>query len=201
MKSHPLLLLIFLCTISAVCSQDIRDKVAKTRDEKKPKLVIVPNKSIFGIDLGTPEEEVFKKLGKPEAYVVLAPSATAAIYKNSIAYLFKDDKLSGVYLNHSIIDGTLVGAFSTDQETYRDIGWKLPNGIREDISLAKIRKILGDKLEDDPAPYRKHHKSYLDGGQVIHLYFSHYVDQGDDDSAYTLYSILIKPKEASTPAK
>ncbi|MFT6181331.1 MAG: hypothetical protein ACJAQT_001412 [Akkermansiaceae bacterium] len=198
MKSPILFLSVFLGTIGAVSAQDIRNKVAKIQDGKEPNLLIVPNKSIFGIALGTPQEAVFKKLGKPKAFVVLASSATAAIYQNSIAYLFKDDKLSGVYLNHGIIDSNLVGAFHTEQETYRNIGWKLPNGIRENLSLAKIRKILGDKLEDDPTPYQK---SYLDGDQVIHLYFSHYVDRGDDDSAYTLHRILIKPKKASTPAK
>lgn len=191
MKTTAIIALLALAPCLTTQAQDIRDKVTKTSPNKTAHTLIHPNHSLLGHKIGTPEDELFEKLGEPTAYIRLAPDNTAAVYSDK-AFIFTKGKLSGIHISHHIIDHTLKEAFG-GPIFYKPFKWKLNNGIQHDSSLADIKKILGDKLKPK-RPHSKYTQTYTDGDSEITLQFSHMSNRGEGDSSYHLHAILVKPK-------
>ena len=108
--------------------------------------MIDPDKSIFGIPLGTTEDEFIRKNGKPTGYLNLEDGETALLYGNCHAFFFKRGKLVGVLLTHATVDRQLFErmAMETDFPSLR--GWKISNGVKAEMTLPEVRSILGDRL-------------------------------------------------------
>lgn len=184
-------LTLMACLFAA--ADELRDKVADDGPKKPSPQLIDPNQSILGFKVGVAEDEVFAKLGKPDAYVRLNSENTAAIFNNSQAFIFTEGKLTGIRVGHSLIDHQLITQYR-GTIFLQPLRWKLDNGIGPETSLVEARKILGDQLQATERHQAKYHQSYEDGESVIDLFFSHYVDQGDQDSAYRIHGILVRSK-------
>jgi hypothetical protein len=57
------------------------------------------------------------------------------------------------------------------------------------MSLADVRRILNDQLQGN-----RYIRSFETARARVELDFSHFVDQGDNDEAYTLFGVLIRAK-------
>lgn len=76
MKPFLATLVLAVCLFMDVGAQDIRSKVAPAADTN----IIDPNKSIYGMPLGSSEDEFIKKFGQPNGYVRISSAETAMFY-------------------------------------------------------------------------------------------------------------------------
>lgn len=193
---NPLTLsLLFALAIASFAEEDLRCKVADANDDKSFNSVIDPDNSIFGIPLGTSEEEFITKNGKPLGYLRLKGDETVMIYGKSNGFIFSGGKLAGVILTYHLIDHGLAESMEKSK-VFPDQGeWELSNGVKRDMNLAKVRELFGGRLSSDDGPrlYRQH---ALTEKSRVELSFSHRMDKAEDDEeAYSLHSIIIRPRD------
>lgn len=66
--------------------------------------------------------------------------------------------------------------------------WQLDNGIQNGMSLAEVKRILGDRLQDD-----RYHRYYMTDRARVDLDFMHTVGkEGDED--HRVYGVLVRLK-------
>lgn len=181
MKYFLLVLLLML----PCYSQDIRSKVI-TPSEETLNSEIDPDTHIFGIPFDTTEDEFIKKYGKPLGYFSLNSKETVMIYGRKYAFIFNETKLSGILISSSIIDWRLASAV-THLTPFDQISWKLSNGIREETSLVEVKKIVGDSLSKESYQY-----TFKTKNSSVELQFSRMTSEGENDSAYKVYGVLIQ---------
>ncbi len=175
---------------------DLRSKVGEAwqTDEVAFSGFIDPDQSIFGIPIGTTEDEFILKRGKPRGYIRLhdggRPSGfvrligeeTAMIYGDKEAFIFESGKLAGIRISPvSLFDWKLANR-------YPDGKWQLSNGIERDMNLAQVRRILGDKLEMK-GNYQYYYRTEK---AVVELEFMHWTGLGDKAEAYNVSGILVR---------
>lgn len=196
MKPLTLPLVLALATTS-FAEDDIRRKVADGNDENVFNSVIDLDKSIFGMPLGTTEDEFVERNGKPIGYLRLKRDETVMIYGKSNGFLFSGGKLAGVFVTHHIIDYELADSMEKSKIFPNEDQWKLSNGLKPDMTLASVRDIVGDKLiSEDPA--RRYHQYFLTEKSRVKLSFSRNMGkEEDDDEAYSLRSIVLRPRTHS----
>jgi ABC-type phosphate transport system auxiliary subunit len=151
---------------------------------------IIPDKNIYGDPYGLHEDEFIKKHGKPTGYIQLSTTESGMLYGKSHMFFFTNRKLSGVRISHNILDWRISQQITavTEFDNYR---WKLDNGIRNQTSLADVKKILGSNIQDEEDNYKR---VYEAGDSVVTLDFSHMTSLGENDSAYKIHSLLITKK-------
>jgi TonB family protein len=186
MKSF-LAILVLAGTLSLkVKAQDVRSKVAPPSEKAAFTIVIDPDKSVFGAPWGSSEDEFVGRFGSPTGYIRLSGAETVMLYGKSHAFVFTDQKLSGVRITYTVIDFKL----SRDQVArtpFDDIRWQLSNGVRNGMNLADVKKIAGDNLKTD------RYQRYFNSDQaVVELDFAHFVKEGETDAAYKLNGIYIR---------
>lgn len=192
---NPLTLsLLFALATASFAEEDLRCKVADANDDKSFNSVIDPDNSIFGIPLGTTEEEFITKNGKPLGYLRLKGDETVMIYGKSNGFIFSGGKLAGVILTSHIIDYELAESMEKSKVFPDQDQWQLSNGIKPDMTLARVREIVGDKLSSDEHS-RRYHQYFLTEKSRVKLSFSRNMGKGEnDDSAYRLRSVVINPR-------
>jgi hypothetical protein len=192
---NPRHLILLLALIShANGSEDIRQKTLEGQPQVELDRVIDPDKSIFGFALGTSEDDFIAKCGKPVGYLRLKHDKSALLYGNSMAFLFKGGKLSGVWLGDG---GVLNYPFYNELKVVDildDRGWKLSNGIKNNMDLVTVRKILGDALvaEHPDSLYQQFYNT--DNSRVALSFSRSGRDNEKDENAYFLSSVYITPK-------
>lgn len=181
-----IMLLLSVVSINAM-ALDIRDLVADSGQSDIVK-EIDPDKMIFGIPLGTTEDEFIKKYGKPTGYIQITKTDTGMLYGKRHFFFFEDKKLSGITVTHNIVDWEISQEILSNTEFDR-VRWKLNNGIKEGMNRADVKNILGDRLKKDKHGFKYY---YTTDKSKVFLGFSHYVDAGEKDEAYTLYGITVR---------
>ena len=189
--------LILLVATTSFAEEDLRSKVAEANDYKTFNSVIDPDKSIFGIPLGTTEEAFIKQHGKPVAYTRLKGDETCMIYTESIGFLFKNGGLAGVLVDDwDMVNYTLQEKMNFNRVFPSDLGdtWELSNGIKPEMSLLRVKQIVGDKLSQDE-PDSRFSQTFLTEKSRVTLTFSHRSARPDDDEdAYNVSSIAVWPQ-------
>ena len=194
MKTITLPLLLVLATTS-FAEEDLRSKVADANDDKSFNSVIDPDKSIFGIPLGTTEDEFIEKSGKPVGYLRLKGDETAMIYGKSNGFIFSGGKLAGVILTSSIINYELAESMEKSKVFPDQDEWELSNGVKPDMKLSKVRELFGGRLSTDDGQ-RLYRQYALTDKSRVELSFSRSTAKAEDDEeAYSLHSIIIKPRD------
>jgi len=191
MKS-PYLLIAFALITTSFAAQDDRSKVLEGEPQVELDRIIDPDTSIFGLPLGISEDEFIKKCGKSVGYLRLKRDKLALLYGNSMAFLFESGKLSGIFLGSDIVNYPLANDLQF-VDLLDDTGWKLNNGIKNNMDLETIRKILGDRLiNENPGELYNHH--YFTDKSRVSLSFSGW-SNNKDESTWALHSVLIEPKQ------
>ncbi len=187
------LILLLALTPHLIGCEDAGKKVLEGQPQVELDRVIDPDKSIFGFALGTSEDDLIAKCGKPVGYLRLEGDKSALLYGNSMAFLFEGGKLSGVFLGAA----RAIVNFPLDKELKSaDIlggrGWELNNGIKMNMDLPTVRKILGDALV---ATYGLYHHYYNTDSSRVALCFRYSGHNNkDDEKDYFLYHVYITPK-------
>lgn len=197
MKAQFLPLILLVATTS-FAEEDLRSKVAEANDYKSFNDVIDPDKSIFGIPLGTTEEEFIEKHGKPVGHLEFKEGETAAIYTDSIALVFQRGTLAGVLIDEDLVEYNIASRMEFPRVFPNELGstYELSNGIKPQMSLLRIRQIVGDRLVQDH-PESRFTQHFFTGNSRVELGFSMYKSKAeDDDEAYRLRSILIRPRKS-----
>lgn len=190
------ILAILVLTISLsldVGAQDVRSKVGPPSNPSGSN-IIDPEKSIYGAQWGCTEDEFIGKFGNPTGYIRLSDSETVMIYGKGQAFIFTSAKLSGVRITYSVFDMNLSQALQT-RTPFDNIGWQLSNGVRKDMNLAEVKKILGDSLKS----LRSQAYYYISNKTRIDLDFAYFPREGDKDEAYKIHGLYIRPA-SSVPA-
>jgi hypothetical protein len=188
------LLLICALTSPVICEEDIRSKVADATEQAPNNLIIDPDKSIFGIPLGTSEDEIIEKYGKPSGYLRLKGNQTAMIYGKSHALFLNDGKLTGIFLAHYVIDWDLSKSLRESDAFPSTSNWELSNGLKPDMTLADARKILGEKLSPDHRTSRHQQRFTTEKSEVTLRFSSRGGAANDDETAYSLFGVTVMPK-------
>lgn len=132
-----------------VPAQDIRSNVQAAYGVASVSPIIDLNqKTLFGIPVGTSEDEVIKLFGPATGYIRINGSQTLMLYGKSVGLVFDGGKLSGLRLSDHLVDWRI----SNDMENYTPfnrVEWRMNNGIRKNMSMAEVRRILGDRLQED----------------------------------------------------
>jgi hypothetical protein len=176
-----------------VYASDFRDKVGSSLPSANTN-IIDPDKHIFGTPFGTTEDEFIKKYGKPTGYIQLADGITAMLYGTKVLIFFKDHNLSGIRIGYDIFDTEISKEiFSSTSTPFDNIKWELNNGIKERMGLIEVKNILGDKLLTINENFKKYYNTQ---NSCIEMSFSYSSNLGkrNEDKAYRLFSITIKPK-------
>ena len=191
--------LILTVTLSPrVGAQDIRSKVGPTPTNSINN-IIDPDKSVYGMQWGAGEDEFIGIFGPPTGYIRISPSETAMIYGKDHAFIFAASKLSGVRITGSLLDQALSKPMVT-RTPFDGIRWQLQNGIRVQMNLADVKKIVGSSLRTE---YGSIHNQYFNSDKArIDLNFAHHSGEGEKDEAYRLHGVYIRlgaPASEQTP--
>ena len=205
MKAPYLFAIIALAT-SCYATDDIRSKTASPWMEQSR--FIDPDKSIFGVSLGTSEDGLIKKFGEPVGYLRLTDNRSLMLYGDTIAFIFQSGKLSGILLRDKDW-GFLDARLKQELPSKNPLGWPEPpkpwdnqwelnNGLKNKMGLVDVRGILGDSLQSEE-PMSKYHRQrqyYLTEKSKVSLGFVRRgKDNEDDENAYWLYSVRVEPKK------
>jgi len=108
---------------------------------------IDPDRHIYGVPLGTTLVQFVTTQGQPMGELHPNPSEAVLLYGRSHAFYFRGDRFVGAWIRQAgyILDIRLTEALS-GPSTFEGRGWRLNNGIQGGMSLAQIKKTLGDKL-------------------------------------------------------
>ena len=185
----PILFILITLISFSTYAKDIRSYVISS-DDFGLSNKIDPNEHIFGIPLGTTENAFIEKYGNPTGYVQLNKSLSGMLYGKSHFFFFEENKLSGFKTGHSILDWEISQEIMA-HTPFDNINWALTNGIKKEMSLTGVKQILKDKLITEGRGYKRY---FLTENSKVSLSFSHYVDSGENDEAYTLHSILIESR-------
>jgi TonB family protein len=182
-----LAILILTATVALqVEAQDVRSKVGLPSETSLTN-IIDPDKSLYGAQWGSSEDEFINKFGSPTGYIRLNGTDTVMLYGKSHAFIFTAAKLSGVRITGSVFDGKLSQAQLT-QTPFDAIRWQLSNGVRKDMNLADVKKILGDSLK---SIYSQSY--YFNSNKTrIELDFAHFPREGEKDEAYRIYGLYLR---------
>jgi TonB family protein len=183
----PLLaILVLTVTVSLkVEAQDVRSKVGPTSETSLTN-IIDPDKSAYGAQWGSSEDEFINKFGYPTGYVKLNGVETVMLYGKNHAFIFTTSKLSGVRITNFVLDWKLSQAQLT-QTPFDGIRWQLSNGIRLEMNLAEVKKILGESLKTD------RYQRYFNSDKAhIEIDFYRLSSEGEKDEAYKLSGIYIR---------
>jgi TonB family protein len=195
MKS-TLAIWVFIVTVSLpLGAQDIRSKVGSPAGTSSPDL-IDPDRSVYGMEWGSSEDEFIKKFGYPTGYIRLNSSDTVMLYGKEHAFIFTAAKLSGVRITRTVLDWKLSQDRLT-QPPFDGMRWQLSNGIRQEMTLAEVKKILGDSLMTD----RYQQRYFNTDKSHIELDFAHSSREGENDEAYRIHGLYIRQGTAGTIAK
>lgn len=184
------ILAVLVLTISLsldVGAQDVRSKVGPPSANSGSN-IIDPEKSIYGAQWGCTEDEFISKFGNATGYIRLSDSETVMIYGKEQAFIFTSAKLSGVRITYSVFDGNVSQALQT-RTPVDNIRWQLSNGVRKDMNLAEVKKILGDSLKS----IRSQPYYYISNKTRIELDFAYFPGEGDNDEAYKIHGLYIRP--------
>lgn len=195
MKPILAILVLTVAVSLDVGAQDVRSKVGPPSRTSITN-IIDPDKSVYGAQWGSGEDEFINTFGYPTGYIRLNGAETAMIYGRSHAFIFTASKLSGVRIyNSSVLDWKLSQALLT-LTPFDGMKWQLSNGIRREMNLADVKKILGNSLRDDhPGRYQ----IYFNSDKArIEIDFSHVTNEGEKDEAYKVFGIYIR--QASLPS-
>lgn len=183
------ILAILVLTVSIflnVAAQDVRSKVGPASETSSTN-IIDPDRSIYGVEWGTSEDNFINKFGQPTGYIRLNGTETAMLYGKKHAFVFTDSKLSGVRISHGVFDWKLSQDLAT-KTPLDSISWQLSNGIRADMNLAEVKKILGENLKAD------RYQRYFNSDKArVEIDFSRFVNGEEKDEAYKIIGIHIRP--------
>ncbi|MEG0973641.1 MAG: hypothetical protein RSD57_05145 [Comamonas sp.] len=172
-----------------VYAQDIRAKVLPASSTNHVSdLIDLSKKTIFGIPLGTSEDEVIAKFGPATGYARINGRQTVVLYGRSVGLLFNSGKLAGVRLTGMLLDYRLANEMKT-QTPFDDIQWKLSNGIPKDSSLADVKRLLGSKLQD-----QRYNIYFMENGLRVDLDIHTFSSNGEtpDQTVRRIGGILIQ---------
>jgi TonB family protein len=182
------ILAILVLTVSVsldVGAQDVRSKVGPTSETSFTN-IIDPDGSIYGAQWGVSEDEFIGKYGNPTGYIRLNGTETAMIYGKNHAFIFTASKLSGVRISSTVFDWKLSQALLT-LTPLDGIRWQLSNGIRLEMNLAEVKKILGESLKTDS------YQRYFNSDKArVEIDFYRLSSEGEKDEAYRLSGIYIR---------
>ena len=182
MKPILAILVLTVCVSLDVVAQDIRSKVAPTSEIN----IIDPDRSIYGVQWGSSEDEFISKFGRPNGYIRLNDAQTAMLYGKKHAFIFTSSKLSGVRITNFVFDWKLSQAM-LPQNPLDGIRWQLSNGIRLDMNLADVKTILGESLKTNSS-----HRYFNSDKARIEIDFARYPTEGERDEAYRVYGVYIR---------
>lgn len=186
MKLFLAILVLTVCVSLDVGAQDIRSKVGPTSDTSFTN-IIDPDRSVYGMELGSSEDEFINKFGYPTGYIRLNGTDTVMLYGKEHAFIFTASKLSGVRITYSVFDGYLSQTVLT-RTSFDAIKWELSNGVRKDMNLADVKKILGDGLK-----FARSQTYYFSSNRTrIELDFAYFPQEGQKDESYRIYGIYIR---------
>lgn len=181
MKPFLATLVLMVCLFMDVGAQDIRSKVGPATDTN----IIDPDKSIYGVPLGSSEDEFIKKFGQPNGYFKLNSAETVMFYGKRHAFVFTGSKLSGIRYSSFVFDWRLAQTIQP-QSSMDGVRWELSNGIRMGMNRAEVKKILGDRLKSEMEHYFNSDKARVE------IDFSHSLSEGDKDEAYKVFGIYVR---------
>lgn len=195
MKAPYLFAIVALAT-SCYATDDIRSKTASP--ETAQSRIIDPDKSIFGVPLGTSEDGLIKKFGKPVGYMRLTDNGSLMLYGDTMAFIFQSGKLSGILLQWGGLFDSRLKSELASKNLLGDKQWELSNGLKNNMNLVNVRGILGDSLlsQNPMCKNSRYQQYYLTDKSKVSLGFTRKGrDNEEDEHAYWLSSVRVEPKK------
>lgn len=149
--------------------------------------IIDPDRSIFGMELGSSTGSVSNHFGKAIAAIHFERQQVALVYSDDLAFRFDHDKLVGVSVGRKVLDYRLFP--SIPLYSIRRIDWRLSNGITNGMEMAEVKRILGLRLYKEPLGSRHY---FLTDKSRVDLEFPS--KDGRVDAASKVYSVLVSPR-------
>jgi thiol-disulfide isomerase/thioredoxin len=130
-------------TVSFLFAIPILQSAPNTVKEKPESdgFIIDVSGSLNDLPLGTTEEKVIAKLGKPSGSIHFDEKRSGLIYSKSLMLLFYENLFDGIRISSSIIDWQ-AGRWLQNHAHFPTSHWKLTNGIHKEIELDELVEIL-----------------------------------------------------------
>jgi len=156
-------------------------------------LTIDPAKSIFGLPLGSTQDEVIARFGQPVCKLDLRKGKTALIYGSDLALAFWDGLLGGAVLYEGLFNDPAFELGTDSKNVIPGNAWSFTNGIRCGMTFAEFKKLAGNKFLDDGS-----YGTYVDGPSKVTIISYTMVNENDEsDESKSLLGISIEPLKAS----
>lgn len=195
MKPILAILVLTVAVSLDVGAQDVRSKVGPTSGTSLSN-IIDPDKSIYGLQFGSSEDEFISRFGSPTGYIRLNGTETVMLYGKEHAFTFTASKLSGVLITKIVFNWHLTQTVLT-RTAFDDIRWQLSNGVRKDMNLADVRKILGNRLKTDD-----HSQRYFNTDKArVEIEFVRLTGEGEKDEAHRVFGVYIQQATAGAAPK
>ncbi len=171
----------------------VLDKKLGNVSIKPDDFTIDPSKSIFGLPLGSTQDEVIARLGQPVCKLDLRKGKTALIYGRDCAFTFWDGLLGGAVLKEGLFSPDELGIASLNGFAKND--WSLTNGIRPGMTLAEFKKLVGKTFQFSNGSFA----AYADGPSKVAIISLSFTEKGnhESDESKALHGIAIEPLKAS----
>jgi len=193
MKPFLAVLVLTLAVSLDVGAQDVRSRVGPPVATSVSN-IIDPDKSVYGVQWGSSEDEFISRFGNPTGYIRLNGSDTVMLYGKSHAFIFTASKLSGVRINSTstVLDWKLSQAILT-VTPFDGIRWQLSNGMRGEMNLAEVKKILGERLKTD-----RFQRFFNSDKARVEIDFYRLSSEEEKDEAYRLSGIFIRQASSAS---
>ena len=156
-------------------------------------LTIDPAKSIFGLPLGSTQDEVIARLGQPACKLDLRKGATALIYGRDLVLSFWDGLLGGAVVKEGLFYDPDFALGTDSKNVIQRNAWSFTNGMRYGMTVAEFKKLAGTNLLHDDS-----YGTYVSGpSKVTIISCSAANDNDESDESKFLHGISIEPLKAS----
>jgi hypothetical protein len=195
MKGKKILFLIIMFTFAlSIIPVDAKKTLSDSSADLIKTYEINPDKHIYGIPFGTPENEIKKILGEPNGFLQFSKNHKGIMFGRQHVFLFRDGRLSGVRISGGPIIDFILSKKITPNFKLDNARWLLSNGIAFGSDFKKVeKKFKGSLLKSGYNYY------YMTNDAIVWLFFSYVIDNKNKDQAYQLQGIMIERDYNSKP--
>ncbi len=152
--------------------------------------VIDPEKGMIeGLPFGATEAAVKERWAEPTGQIHFDAHRDAFLYGRSRLLLFFDGKLDGLRINDPVIDWKL-SQWIQQKPSPSGADWRLADGITSQMTRDQVLRIIKPEPSGD-----NYNVAYSTDQALVQISFSHRVDLGETDAAYSVMGLLMARRQ------
>ena len=161
--------------------------------------VLDPSRHVFGLPVGSSEQEIVDFFGEPDGYFRMSGVESVLFYGDGVAFTVQDNRMSRVNLASSPLINYELAQTMRSESPLAGIDWSLPSGVRDGTLQDRVREHYGDPV-GDPSDWTW---TYATDTGLMTLNFSRHTnseDSDDDGGVFKVNAITVHFDADADPA-